>query len=94
MIIRNPRSLMKIWKQLENMHLLHEENQIDNGIEENEDNFVTNDMEDILNAIHILKKALCSKSNYPKDVIFASQEEVFVNYAIEDLKNMYLWTSI
>ena len=94
MIIKNPRALMKVWKQLENMYLTHEENQIDNGIEENDDDFVTNDMEDILSSIQLLKEALDSKSNYPKDILFSGQEYTFVNYAIEDLKNMYLWTSI
>ena len=89
MIIKNPRSLMKIWKQLEDMHLLHQENQIDNGIEEYDDDFITNDMDDILSAIHVLKEALDYKSNYPKNVLFSGQEEVFVNYAIENLKGLH-----
>ena len=58
-------------------------------IREYDDDFITNDMEDILSAIHVLKEALDYKSNYPKNVVFSSQEEVFVNYAIEELKGLH-----
>ena len=88
MIIKTRKELEEIKKQLEVMHSSGEENQIIEGIEEDDDDFITNDMDDILGAIASCKEILKDKkAKFPVDVPFCGEETTFVENAIEDIKD-------
>jgi hypothetical protein len=87
MIIETRKELDEISYELDGMYDVHADDQRCEGIKEDDENFITNNMEDIYNALTLCNKVLEEKTTvYPKNIPFCSEEVTFVEYAIESIE--------
>ena len=90
MIIETRKELDEISYELDGMYDVHADDRRCEGFKDDDDNFITNDMEDIYNALTICNKILEDKTTvYPKNILFCGEEKTFVEYAIESIKDWH-----
>ena len=87
MIIETRKELDEISYELDGMYDVHADDQRCEGFKDDDDNFITNNMEDIYNALTLCNKVLEEKTTvYPKNIPFCGEEITFVVYAIDSIK--------
>ena len=87
MIIETRKELDEISYELDGMYDVHADDQRCEGVKDDDENFITNNMEDIYNALTLCNKVLEEKTTvYPKNIPFCGEEVTFVEYAIESIQ--------